>query len=347
MTEMAVQRLPSDVPDAALAASEAPGREVTGGMLLRRAREAAGLHVAALAASLKVPVYKLEALEEGRFDLLTDLVFARAVAASVCRTLKIDPRPVLDRLPQPGTPHIVRSRDGINAPFRGSGDLARTSWVDRLSRPVVLAVFALLLGALVLIFLPIAGQEATISQARPASGTLVAGALSPEPASDTPAPQLVAAESLAQSAVGLAAGGASASLSLASASRPAGSASATAARSILALTGPASVVAASPVLTRAVSLGSVSPLPAAAPVAAASGVVVFRSASASWVQVTDARGVTVLRRMLGAGESAGASGALPLQVTIGSASVTDVQVRGKPFDLAPVSRDNVARFEVR
>jgi len=28
-------------------------------------------------------------------------------------------------------------------------------------------------------------------------------------------------------------------------------------------------------------------------------------------------------------------------------SATDVQVRGKPFDLAPVSRDNVARFEVK
>jgi cytoskeleton protein RodZ len=28
-------------------------------------------------------------------------------------------------------------------------------------------------------------------------------------------------------------------------------------------------------------------------------------------------------------------------------SVTDVEVRGKPYDLAPVSRDNVARFEVK
>jgi hypothetical protein len=26
---------------------------------------------------------------------------------------------------------------------------------------------------------------------------------------------------------------------------------------------------------------------------------------------------------------------------------TEVQVRGQPFDLGPVSRDNVARFEVR
>ena len=37
---------------------------VSAGTLLRQAREAAGLHVASLAASLKVPVRKLEALEE-------------------------------------------------------------------------------------------------------------------------------------------------------------------------------------------------------------------------------------------------------------------------------------------
>jgi cytoskeleton protein RodZ len=47
------------------------------------------------------------------------------------------------------------------------------------------------------------------------------------------------------------------------------------------------------------------------------------------------------------GESASASGTLPLTVTVGSAEATEVQVRGKPFNLGPVSRDNVARFEVK
>jgi cytoskeleton protein RodZ len=51
--------------------------------------------------------------------------------------------------------------------------------------------------------------------------------------------------------------------------------------------------------------------------------------------------------LLAAGETVGASGPLPLAVTVGSVSTTDVQVRGKPFDMAPVSRDNVARFEVK
>ena len=58
-------------------------------------------------------------------------------------------------------------------------------------------------------------------------------------------------------------------------------------------------------------------------------------------------GTTVLRKLMEPGESAGASGTLPLSVTIGSVEVTEVQVRGKPYNLAPVSRDNVARFEVK
>ena len=60
----------------------------------RRAKRT-GLHVATLAAALKVPVHKLEALEADDIDALPDAVFARALAASVCRSLKIDPAPVL------------------------------------------------------------------------------------------------------------------------------------------------------------------------------------------------------------------------------------------------------------
>jgi len=79
----------------------------------------------------------------------------------------------------------------------------------------------------------------------------------------------------------------------------------------------------------------------------ASGIVLFRAKAASWVEVTDAKGVVALRKLLAAGEAGAASGAMPLQVTVGRVDVTEVEVRGKPFDLRPVSRDNVARFEVK
>jgi cytoskeleton protein RodZ len=92
------------------------------GSLLRQAREAAGLHVAALAVALKVPVRKLEALEDDRYEALPDTVFIRALASSVCRTLKVDPQPILDRLPQGHAPRLVPERQAINAPFRAPGD---------------------------------------------------------------------------------------------------------------------------------------------------------------------------------------------------------------------------------
>src|SRR4029453_16141215 len=114
---------------------------LTAGMLLRRAGEATGLHVAALAVSLKVPVRKLEALEEDRYDLLTDAVFVRALASSICRTLKIDPQPVLDRLPQTTAPRQDRDVDSINATFRAPNDSAPPTWLHQLTRPVFLAVF--------------------------------------------------------------------------------------------------------------------------------------------------------------------------------------------------------------
>jgi cytoskeleton protein RodZ len=85
----------------------------------------------------------------------------------------------------------------------------------------------------------------------------------------------------------------------------------------------------------------------AAGVAVADGIVVFRTRGPSWVQVTDAGGATVLRRLMTSGDSAAATGRLPLAVTVGDAKQTDVQVRGKAFDLAPLARDNVARFEVK
>ena len=51
---------------------------MTAGGLLKEARQAAGMHIAALAVALKVPVSKLEALEADNFTVLPDTVFVRA-----------------------------------------------------------------------------------------------------------------------------------------------------------------------------------------------------------------------------------------------------------------------------
>lgn len=307
--------------------SDLEADDVTAGALLRRAREAAGLHVATLAVSLKVPVRKLEALEEDRYDQLSDAVFIRALASSVCRTLKIDPQPVLERLPQSAKPRLIQEREGINAPFRAPGDGPKPSWVEALMRPTTLAVAALLIGALVIALLPSvvrrdeASTAAKTEPVMPAGtpSTVVTATVEPLPVSQ---PSGVSAQAPAASAA-------------VQAPPPAGADAGAPARVVQAL--PAAAATAMPASAPAAP-------PAALP---ATGIVVFRAKGPSWVQVVDAKGNAVLRRLMESGETVGASGALPLSVTVGSVQTTEVQVRGKPLDLAPLARDNVARFEVK
>ena len=84
-----------------LSAPEPPHSEhATAGLLLRQARERAGLHLGALSVALKVSVRQLVALEADD-HALSSPVFVRALAGSVCRHLKIDAAPVLALLPQP------------------------------------------------------------------------------------------------------------------------------------------------------------------------------------------------------------------------------------------------------
>ena len=69
--------------------------------MLQQAREAKGVHLVAISAALKVPLVQLQALEAGRMEALPDAVFARALAASVCRHLQIDSREIMEAWPRP------------------------------------------------------------------------------------------------------------------------------------------------------------------------------------------------------------------------------------------------------
>lgn len=302
----------------------------TAGELLRKAREAAGLHVAALAVSLKVPVRKLEALEGDHYDQLPDAVFARALASSVCRTLKVDPQPILARLPQSSAPRLVQQGEGINAPFQAPGDAAAPAWRDHATRPVTVAVGALLVGAVVIMFLPnLASLRADAAAAKVAETPAVpmAASVVVQP-SDAPAPAGAVTEPVMPPAQPMPA--------------PPTSPAAQAAPTSVAAATPA--VAAAPVAaTPAASAPSAKPEP---PVSS-TGTIVFKTTGPSWIQVTDGKGTVALQRLMASGETAGASGAPPLTVTVGDVKATAVSVRGKPYDLGPVSRDNVARFEVK
>lgn len=308
------------------------------GVLLRQAREAAGMDIAALAASLKVTIPKLQALEEDDYASLPDAVFARALASSICRTLKIDPAPVLERLPHGVMPRLLPEKPALNTTFRQPGE--RRMALPAVPRGAALAVLALLFGAAAVYFLPegvlrwdhaseegttVATPSAGSALPLPAqapdvqeqSGTAPAVPLPMASAADVPAP--AAAETVA-------------------ASRPLGAL-------------PAPVQQAMATLPTPVAAPSASAAVAAASVASSAlvgeSVLQFVAREQSWVQVRNPAGTVVFERVLRPGESAQVPGQPPWAVVIGNASATEVRVRGQVFDTSSATKVNVARFEVK
>ncbi|WP_315127053.1 RodZ domain-containing protein [Comamonas antarctica] len=296
--------------------------QASAGQQLRQAREAAGLHVAALAGALKVPVHKLEALEADDYAAFNDHVFMRALASSICRTLGLEVQPVLDKLPRSAIKGFDAQRMHLNAPIKAragkSGGMAASS--GGVSRKAVGAVVLLLLGAAAVYFMPDGmldrgdaeqGREVTSQpvDAVPAP----AAALPAAPAADVPAAAALPAAAPT--------GAVPAAIDTPPAAAPA---------------------AAAPAAAAAAATDAVPPaLPGQAPLA-------FSATAPSWVQVKDARGAVLLSKNLGAGETAQVSATLPVQVVVGRVAATTLQVRGQPFDLAAVAQGkDVARFEVK
>lgn len=295
---------------------------------LSEAREAAGLHIAALAAALKVPVRKLEALEAGRYEELPDLTFARALASSACRQLRIDPAPVLEQIPLNPKPALRDSDSTINAPFKPASEAPAASPLTWLSRPALLGAIALLLAALVVMFLPDM-EPADVAQGTPDTAQEAAVPAAPAAAPGLPIFQPSEATPGAPSA-------------------PAGEET----------TGPADTGAASPPPAHSPTA------PGAAPSAAAAAPVVVPEAPAaatppggavlqieardeSWAEVVNGTGTVVLQRLLQRGERVEFSAAPPYAVTIGKASAVQVKLRGRAFDAAGVARNDVARFDAK
>jgi cytoskeleton protein RodZ len=340
---MSDEELPIRFADAAQAAMDA---SKSAGQLLREAREAQGLHVAALAVSLKVPVKKLEALEADRLEELPDAVFVRALASSVCRALKIQPGPVLEKLPQLNTRVLDQVDSGMNVAFRSRADSPAPSALGQLNRPVVLGVMALLLAAIVLMMLPDFSSRASSSATSSAAPNAASAAANSQTAGVSIGSGVNVAATPAANATSTTAAISPSPNSNQNSNQTASTTSQESATlPTLSVTHALSTPSvSSPTLT--ISVGSTPPAPPPA-----DAVVLFTATGETWIEVKDAGGKIILQRTLLAGEKAGvgpSTGKLPFSVIVGRANLTQVSVRGKAFDLAPVSsKEAVARFQVK
>jgi cytoskeleton protein RodZ len=306
--------------------TDKPGHEVDAaarapGAMLRRAREQRGMHIAALAAAIKVAPARLEALEADDYTSMPDTTFARALAQAVCRALKVDPAPVLALMPGAPQARLERVDEGLKAPFRDRpGRLVEAGDFAPWRYPVAWVALGLLVAAGAFLWWPRANPVADGPEPVPPGAEPLASAPVPTLAAST-----VAAAAPEASAMPASAGGGA----LAAASAPASVATAPPSTGAAVL--PTGALAAPP---------ASAPLPAA--VAPGSEQLVLRAVQDTWVQVTDSTGKVLVARTLTAGETPSFSGNWPIKLRIGNVQGTEVLFRGRPVDLKALSRDNTA-----
>lgn len=281
-----------------------PAEKLTAGQMLRQARQARGLHIAALATSIKVLPKKLEALEADRYDELPDATFTRALAQTVCRSLKIDPAPVLALLPRNSGMQLERAESSLNAPFRHrQGHPGRSndskSWGERLPLRLWLPLL-LVLGAVALYFSPDDFHPWRAMRAVFSNEAAPAGDAAASESSGLPAEPAASATDALQPV------------------QPPGA--------------PAAEALASP------AVGAAS---------ASAALLELRVSKDSWIEVQDGASKPLLMRLVNAQEVVALNGSLPLRLKVGNASSTTVRFRGQLVDLVPVTRDNVARLELK
>lgn len=290
---------------------------VTAGQLLREARLKAGVHLAILSVTLKVPVRQLEALEADDLDLTKGAAFYRGLASGVCRHLNADPAPVLALLPQTAS-HMPPMKSAL-----AGGDSQRVLNLEpRTSRMAVpgkvfwgAALMLLLTGAL--LWLPGPAQWAWLENVQ---AFLADDSQTQEEMEGVPINQL------GESAPLLPKDGA---------------------------VNDSPPVLPTPV--QVVSSPSAPTTETEEPVVAkttAQGMVegpewVFNASQDSWLEVRDGKDAVIWSGIVKAGESRQIQNSLPVNVVVGRAGAVVVTFRGQPFDLKPHTRSSVARFEVK
>lgn len=284
------------------------------GDLLREAREAQGLEIDGLASMIKVSPAKLEALESGRHDQLPDANFTRALAMTVCRSLKIDPAPVLAALPAAQAIPLSPQKPALNQPFKESRganlsfDSGESFDWKAVLKPQWLAPIVLLLASLAVYFMPDSVQwpRWALPNAQTAPATVAATASAPQ----VSAPSAVNSPEVVPSQA---------------------------------------EVTASSAMPEPVASQTESGLPmqaASSPSSASEGPLVLKSSRPAWVEIRDGKGI-LLSRHLKEGETVELSGTPPFKLHLGNSSALDVIYQGQPVDLASHTRNNVARLELK
>lgn len=300
-----------------------PEAKTTAGKLLKEARLHAGVHLAVLSVALKVPVRQLEALEADQYQSDQSPVFARGLASSVCRQLRVDPAPILALLPQAANylePNgLVRQ---ANVAPANLGRMSRSS--AGLSARALWAAVGMVVLIAALIWLPSPAHWAWLDELAAYLSTPTV-----EVRTVTSEPEVMPLASNASEAAALGAVSVVPSAPAAVLVTPTVVAS-----TIGAVQNPPSVAQEIPKTHATMEIASAPEL-------------LFTATDTSWIEVRDTKNQMIWNGVLKSGETKNLQTPASVNVAIGQARAIQVSIKGQAFDLKPFTKANVARFEVK
>lgn len=283
----------------------------TAGALLKAARQQAGVHLAVLSVNLKVPVRQLEALEADQYPADQSPVFARALAASMCRQLRVDPAPILALMPM--SANYLEPHGAVRHAYAAPADLGRVRKVSGdVPSKAWWAAGAMVVLIAVLIWAPHPSQWAwlqalTVAVATPPTNP-VATVTTPASVAVPPKNPPITDPSLVGGQGG-------------QVPPP------------LVIPGTAGMPAAATVP----AVTSLAPVPE----------LIFSALNTSWIEVRDSQNQLLWNGVMNTGDSKRLQAPQSVSVVVGRADAIQVSFKGQLVDLKPHTKVNVARFEVK
>lgn len=296
------------------------------GGALRQAREAQGLSVQDVASKLRLSSKQIDAIEADHFSILPEPTIVRGFIRNYAKQLKINAEPLLDAytvIVPSNTQHELILKPTTNMQVT-TGDKPKAGSYIWAGLAALLA-----LGAWLFYQNYIEKPSPTKPSATMESDVEILQPL-PEPALPAAerAPELQAATELALPPAP--------DIALPAAPAPASTAPA----APLPTSSAAIVAAPLPLPTPA----EIAPAADSAPVGLAK--LEFNASQETWVGIIDAEGKQIYDKIIYAGSREVVEAKLPLNVTVGNARASSLTMNGKAIELAPHSRNNVARIKL-
>ena len=312
------------------------------GGALRTARESQHLTIQDIASRLRLGPKQIEALETDNFAALPEPTIVRGFIRNYAKQLKINAEPLLDAYNV-----LVPNSDLHRLIVKPSANMKMTSHKKPKSGRYFLVGILVLLGLGTWLFYqnyvakpsPTSLSEAVVGENASNESSINA---EPLPEAALPAAEREASLQTSTELTLPAAPEATAPFN------PADAAATTATSPAASLPAPVESVAPNTPIVPVAPITSAEPalLLAATPNPIGMTKLEFNATQETWIQVLDASGRQIYNKVIFAGSRESIEVTPPVNVTVGNAGATSLTMNGKPVELAPHSRQNVARIKL-